>query len=428
MHERGNTEKYKMRSKTRYTTVVACVFAVAAGMAFFGCGGGDGDEGDSGDGDSTNPVPTHVVGIAAIGAEESVSGIDGAHPDIAMDSQGKLHIALDKNRGTELFLYHKGASGWAGGLFASAQPGGTYNASRMYIPILATDAAGRAFLSCTLGNKGGGLYLGQGLFCFEDIASSPVSPTWFQTTTDTAGTGVAAVDPYEPGKVILMTVDGLWHKFNSFGNEVSEGQLNVGESGEKIRFKIAPRSGRAGVWHMAMCGIKGLDGHTSGLDGQYQNSVRQAAGRPAVSWAGRGTYPEMAGDYIHPGISIDLVNPEVCYIAAAFDAGISVNIWDGSRMLYDATALPVVDANGTVGIERMGPAWAPVAGGGSFLAWASGGRIKMKLFHSDGTSGPTLDICDGHRAAMCTDGSLYIHLAYNKAGQVYYRRLTLEAQ
>lgn len=398
----------------------AGLLTVAAGLLFSGCeGGGDGNGGGGVGG---------AVSIQSIGAEETIAAIDGAHPNLTVDTQNQVILALDKDRGVDLYLY-KRAGAWTGGLLGHAAPGGEYDASRMYLPSVAVDANNRAYIACTLGNKAGGAYLGQGFFAVDQISSSP-SKRWFRFFGATPGTGIAATDPQFPDEVVLMTLNGLWRKYSPAGDVIGEGQLNLGESGEKIDMEIAPRPGKAGLWHMAMCGIQGLDSHYNGLDGQYQNSDRQAAGLPAVSWAAKDAYPEMAPDFIHPSLTADLADPEVCYIAAAFSNGVSVNVWSGDRMLFNTATLPVVDPQGSIGIERMGPAWAPVKGGGAYLAWTRQNRIKMRLVRQDGTFEPDLskepiDICAGSRAALCTDRNGVIHLVYNLNKTMQYRQITL---
>jgi len=44
------------------------------------------------------------------------------------------------------------------------------------------------------------------------------------------------------------------------------------------------------------------------------------------------------------GIGTDLENPEACYMGIVFDVGFVINIWDGSKMVFPADKLPVIDS------------------------------------------------------------------------------------
>lgn len=67
---------------------------------------------------------------------------------------------------------------------------------------------------------------------------------------------------------------------------MGSGKMDVGPSGEKIRFLISPRQGQAGVWHAAM---SGYSAHSSA----YQNSVRHGAGEGYLIWAEYDSYSGM---------------------------------------------------------------------------------------------------------------------------------------
>jgi len=367
-----------------------------------------------------------AYGIESIGTAESISGFVGARPSIAVDIRGQPHVAVDEGHGSgpQIQLFHRINGAWSGGQFAKGSNGGKYNASRVYIPHLEIDANDMGWLSCKFGNKEYGSFLGEGLWGISAMSTSP-RELWFRYLPIASGNGNVGTDPAKPHEAILMANDGKWNRINSEGKQTGSGQMSLGITGEKIRFEIAPKSGSVGVWHAA---YSGFSKDSSG----YNNSVRAAAGSPGVTWAAHSTYPEQGEDYFHPGIGIDWKNPSACYIGADYSVGIVINIWNGERMLYAANKLPVLDAQGTSGVLRMGPQWAPVPGGGAYICWTSQGRIKMRYVKYDGTIAPgvgqaAIDICAGSRGTICADKYGNLHLTYEQGGMKY-RKIKLVTQ
>jgi hypothetical protein len=142
----------------------------------------------------------------------------------------------------------------------------------------------------------------------------------------------------------------------------------------------------------------------------------------------------MGSDTNHPAIGIDLVQPQVCYISITYAPGVVVNVWDGAEMVFAADALPVVDPDGSSGSDRFGPQWAPArgGGGGAFLAWQRGGRIKLAYVSPGGVISDPFpgkadprDVCEGTRPALATDAAGGLHLAYVRDG-MRYRLLSVE--
>lgn len=383
--------------------------ALTGAMALAGCN-------DSGEDDdaAASPVIRGVTGIAGVGEEVHLGSAASAHPTIAMDALNQPHIYTDQERDNEIFEYHRINGAWtAERVFAQGISHGKYKASRMYLPHLAIDSRNRGWLSAKFGNKEWGSFLGQGFWVINDMTNNPTEAL-FKFVGINKGNGNIDIDPFEPDYGVLLATDGAWNKFDASGNLVGAETLNVGSSGEKIRFAICPRENQVGVWHAAMSGW-------SRMDASYNNSVRNAAGLPPVPWANFSKYPEMGEDYYHPGVGIDWANPNVCYISADFDVGVVVNVWDGSNMRFPANNLFVLDGNGSVGTERMGPQWASLPGGGAYVCWTrnSENRIKMRRVNSDGSMEAELDVCEGNRASMCTDTAGNIHLVYNNRGTCY---------
>lgn len=365
-----------------------------------------------------------AVGLAAptpsVGPEEVCGSVIGMRPSIAVDSSLQPHIITDIGSSSSLYIYHRINGQWSEELFAKGTPGGQYNASRLYMPHIEIDSKDRAWISCKFGCKEWGTMLGQGLWLVGNLKSNP-NLIWFRWVTSSEthkGNGNVSIDPFEPDHGVVLATKGRWVKINDNRTLVASGNLNSGDSGEKIRFLISPRAGQVGVWHTVMGGyVK--------QSSSYQNSLRSPA--IPVVWASYSAYPEQESDFKHPGLGIDLANPAACYMGVYYNPGLVINIWTGNGpyngMIFDPNNLPVVDPAATR-VDRFGPQFTPVVGGGAFVAWSRGGRVKLRYIDLTGAMGPELDICAGKNPSMCTDRNGNIHLAYINNG-MRYRLLTL---
>ncbi|MCX7591469.1 MAG: hypothetical protein N2255_07560 [Kiritimatiellae bacterium] len=366
----------------------------------------------------TNPPPVNVP--RGVGDEEVVSSFVGLRPSIDVDTGGQPHIVTDDSSDARVALFHRIGGKWSGGILAEGRPGGRYDASRIYVPHIEIDRQNRAWISAKFGVKEFGTMLGTGLWCMENVNTEPRT-LFFRLISErelSKGFGIVGVDPAEPGKAYVYSREGVWVEMDLSGNIRKKGKMYCGASGEKLRFVIAPREGQRGVWHAGMTGY-------SAMDSMYQNSVRDAQGLGPVAWASYAAYREMESDFYHPGIGRDGRNPTVCYLACIFNCGLVYNVWNGSKMLFSPGSLPVVDARAQF-VKRFGPQWAPAPGGGAYLVWASGGRVKIVRVAMDGSlhnlfSGQTdpRDVCAGTNPTVCTDASGVIHLAYVNGGLRY---------
>ena len=366
----------------------------------------------------TNAPPLEVPD--GIGSEEEVSSFVGLRPSIALDADGQPHIVADDNSGSRIALFHRIGGSWRGGTFAQGEPGGKYDASRVYVPWIQVDPQNRAWVSATFGVKEFGTMEGVGVWCVENVNTAP-QVRFFRLLSEkdlSKGFGIVGVDPGEPGSAIVYSRDGKWVKLDLSGTIRARGQMYCGPTGEKVRFVVAPRQGQPGVWHAAMGGYE----KSPSL---YQNSLRAAQGLAPVAWTSYSAYPEMESDFRHPGLGYDGKNSAVAYIACSFQAGLAYNVWDGSKMVFPTTALPVVDSAAQF-VQRFAPQWAPAKGGGAYLAWSAGGRVRIVRVTSTGTlkeifpDRPNFrEVCTGTSPAICTDPAGNIHLAYVNGGLRY---------
>lgn len=368
--------------------------------------------------DGTNAPLVNVP--QGVGAEEEVSSFAGLRLGIALDSEGQPHIVADDNSGSRIAFFHRIDGTWQGGTFAQGEKGGQYDASRLYVPCIQIDAQNRAWISAKFGVKEFGTMEGVGLWCVENVNTTP-RVRFFRLLSEkdlSKGFGVVAIDPGEPGRAVVYSRDGKWVKVDESGNIRERGQMYCGPTGEKVRLVIAPRQGQRGVWHAAMGGYE----KSPSL---YQNSLRAAQGLSPVDWASYNAYPEMESDFRHPGIGYDGKNPAVAYIACIFEAGLAYNVWNGSKMVYSSTALPVGDSAAQF-VQRFAPQWASAKGGGAYLVWSAAGRVRIVRVTSAGTLRELFperqnprDVCVGTSPTICTDAAGNIHLAYVSGGLRY---------
>ena len=370
--------------------------------------------------------------ITVVGAEENCGTFSGTRPAIATDSLAQPHIVIDQGTSNILYIYHKISGLWSQALFAQGSNGGTYDASRLYIPHIEIDGQDRAWISCKFGTKEYGTMLGGGVWCLNNVSTAP-SERFFRYILVHKGYQMVCLDPFEPNRGVVLGSTGLWAKLDDSGATVATGNMNSGDSGEKIRFDIAPVNNGAsrGVWHSAMGGY-------SAMSSAYQNILRYEHGLGPVTWASYATYPEQGSDFWHPGIGRDRVNPYMAYISVRYNPGALINIWSGNsdgsgQMVYPAGNLPVIDASAS-SVERFPPQWAPAPGaeGGAFLAWSGGGWVRMAYVAQNGVWYNPLTaqlssfatICQGSNPSICLDKDGNLHLAYVNGG-MRYRKLQL---
>ncbi len=372
-------------------------------------------------------IPAPVIG--AIGDEEVVDNLYMEHPSVATDSKGQPHLVCDNGGNTQFMKYHRVNDQWSGGIFAVGARGGRYDASRLYIGQIEIDSRDRAWISCKFGVKEYGAMYGQGIWLFKNVSTTATpAEQFFRFVCVYKGMGVVTTDAKYPDQGVVIGTFGNYAILYSSGQTLSTGSLNGGPGGEKVRARIAsyaPRFGAApggnypdGIWHTAMNGY-------SAASSRYQNSARYKSGLGPVEWAAYGAYPQQGSDFSHPGIGIDLVNPQICYIASVFNNCLCINIWDGARLLYSSSNLKVLDYNATYE-ARHGPAFAPAPSGGTFVFWTSGGRIKAAFLSPAGTASETIDIAAGRSPAATTDRFGNLHLAYSSGG-ARYRKIILSS-
>lgn len=352
--------------------------------------------------------------IAKIGAEEKCGDFKGSRPSIAVDSKNLPHIIIDQGTSKELYIFHKIDRTWSQSLFAKGDPKGTYKASRLYMPHIEIDKRDRAWISCKFGCKEWGTMMGQGLWLIDNVTTNP-NQKWFKNVNVHKGNANISLNKYDATSGIMLGSNGLWQEIEDDSSLSTKGQIKLGPSGEKVRFLIAGISQAYGIWHAVMCGYSKSDSFYG-----YKNGSKQAN----VAWADHLRYPEMGSDMIHPGIGVDNVKPDMCYMSVIYTPGVLINIWDGTKMLFPKNSLAVVSKKGTMGTDRFGPQWAPALGGGAYLTWIQDNSVMMVYIGQDGSinnlqEGNSRAICAGSNASICTDVNGDIHLAYVNGGMRY---------
>ena len=388
-------------------------------------------EQDSGLTGPPSAVQLPAPGGGGTGGEEVVGSFDGMRSSIATDSRNQPHIVIDAPNSRVLYQYHKIGGVWGGMEVGRSSPGGKYDASRLYMPHVEIDPRDRMWVSCKFGTKDWGSMLGQGVWCYDSVASQMNVRRFFRFVDHTVGGkgyGNIALDPAFPDEGVLLATNGRYAVLDDQGNTIRTGVMNIGASGEKFRFRIAPRAGGRGVWHAAMSGFFAA----RKLPSTYQNSVRNAAGLGLVRWIANNFHPELGEDVWHPSIGIDSADPEMCYIGERLEDGLRVQVWTGDSMLFstDGDALLNLDTTVTMDPTRFGPQFAPARGGGAYVAWSAGGWVKIAYITQDGAvtdlggvGGIPYAVFGGQNPSICTDPSGRVHMVYLNGG-VRYRLLT----
>jgi len=364
---------------------------------------------------------------SAIGPEELISTAYMERPSISTDSRGQPHIVCDNGGKTDFMKFHKVNGQWSGGIFAVGSRGGRYSASRLYVGQIEIDPRDRAWISCKFGTKEFGSMLGQGVWLFRDVATSPNPPEqFFRFVVVYKGMGLVSTDAKYPDQGVVLGTFGNYQILDTSGRTIGSGSINAGHGGEKVRFRIAsyaPRFGASGaypdgIWHTCMNGY-------SALDSKYQNSLLYRSGKGPITWASYRVYPQMGDDLSHPGLGIDLSDPRVAYMGGVFNGIVCANIWNGERMVAPPDRLIVLGIGATREV-RHGPAFTPAPGpqGGTYVFWSAGGRIKMAYLSKAGHVSQPLDIAAGRSPAATTDRFGHIHVVYWQNG-IRYRKITI---
>ncbi len=347
--------------------------------------------------------------IASIGPEESL----GAHEfrgKIATDSANQPHVVTTD--GSSANFYYKIGGSWRAEFMSS----GVFNSSQYGNPHMEI-AGDQAWVSGVLW---GGAF-GFGVIYRQNMASdpTPVSTALKTTVRPSPGkwdAGNLSIDPAFPNRAIASSMAGYYMPITFTGSGLavgSRGQMYAGEGGEKNSFWISkagsvPHSdGNHAVWHGAIGGYYG-----------YWSSYRNSLMSGPVTWASEPAYPAQNDDGAYVNVVSDNREPRVAYITAAY-AGIVMNIWGGSGMLFPANNLLVVDPAGGVTSRRYPPRLAPAKDGGVWVMWVRGGRLMIRFVDSDGSMGDEVDLGAGAPGDITADSEGNLHIFYVNNGAKY---------
>jgi len=362
--------------------------------------------------------------ILEIGPEE-YSGMGlGVRPSIDVDSKGQPHILTDTGHpaglGGEIYIAHRIGGVWTASQFAT-RTSETVGATPSSItqPWIEIDENDRAwifvwyFLSDVMPG------CGQGVWLYDNMSTAP-RKLWFHKKQYGIGwtPGNIQIDPFYPDRSVVMTRDGAYGVIDTAGTTIATGQMGPTLSGEKFRFRITPREGQPGVWHGVMNGY-------SRRDSSYHNNLINRD----VVWADYQPYASQGDDHNHAGVCGDLENPALGYMAAVFkEAGLCINIWNGSSMTYPISGLKVLDPNARFR-HRVPPAMASAFGGGFWIAWCDDVDDHIELAHvaPDGTVVSQQTVTAGEFPAINTDADGNIHMAYMRDNATRYRKIVVSA-
>jgi hypothetical protein len=354
---------------------------------------------------TTLTPPSGIPYISFIGGEESI-GTSGRIPTIAVDSRNQPHIVYDGS--SFAYLYDKISGVWESSTWNAA----TVGSSQYYNPHLEIDAKDRGWCSGVLIRNTVGL----GILVRENMVTAPTSPAYTNVRIrNDWDQGNLSLDPKYVNEMVCMSAEGQWKKYVYDDAQpghiryVELGAMFAGHGGEKNVFNIAKQ---ISVWHAA---IGGWDQWSS----SYRNSLMSAP----VTWADYATYPSQSSDMSYVSVQPDNADGKKAYMIGEY-AGVVMNIWDGTKMVFPSNAALVLDPKGTSGQSRFAVQMAPAKFGGVFACWSSGGNVVVRYVSPTGKMGDTKVIGAGTRAAMCMDSSGDLHITYVN-GQPKYRKLVV---
>lgn len=356
---------------------------------------------------TANAAAPQILGVV----EQALLGPSGEFRcTIATDSQSNPHIV--STEGTAIHFYDKVGGSWraesasSSGLFGSGQYGNPY------MEIVSGD----------IGWVGGVLFGGRfgiGVINRRNMASSPTpvatsARTGIRVSPGAWDAGNISIDPAKPNNVVVSSMAGYYSEVGytpaAGWYAVGSGQMYAGEGGEKNTFRVS-KAGSPAVWHGA---IGGYYGYSSA----YRNSLM---GGP-TTWASAGTYVAQNDDGAYVYVVGDNKDRARGYIVAAY-AGIVMNIWDGSKMLFPVNNLLVVDPYGGMTARRYSPQLAPAKDGGVWVFYQRGASCMLRYVGPDGKMGDAYVAASGAVGAVCVDKKGDVHITYAAADGMRYRKI-----
>lgn len=356
---------------------------------------------------TANAAAPQILGVV----EQALLGPSGEFRcTIATDSQSNPHIVSTEGAG--IHFYDKVGGVWraetatSGGLFGSGQYGNPY------MEIVPGDIA-------WVGGVLFGGRFGIGVINRRNMASSPTpvatsARTGIRVSPGAWDAGNISTDPAKPNNVVVSSMAGYYDEVGytpaAGWYAVGSGQLYAGEGGEKNTFRVS-KAGSPAVWHGGMTGYYG-----------YWSAYRNSLMGGPVTWASASAYPAQNDDGAYCFVVGDNKDRARGYIVAAY-AGIVMNIWDGSKMLFPANNLLVVDPYGGMTARRYAPQLAPAKDGGVWVFYQRGASCMLRYVGPDGKMGDPYVAASGAVGAVCVDKKGDVHIAYAAADGMRYRKI-----
>jgi hypothetical protein len=377
--------------------------------------------------------------VKEIGSPVFLDSFNGSRPDIACDALGQPHAVvedLNKNNPAWRF-YDQVGSQWQVTPFSLRSH--YSNGDEFGNPHVEISDEGVAWYSGRMSSLRTALGWGMGMVVRTDMTSNPGANLYFFRDNHGIRTplGDVSLDPFVANRASTMIQTGPFktYQFNPTGgtfSDVGGGRLNLGNGGEKVAFRIShANTASANTWH--------------GCTEQFYVNSKLGA---SLIWANWKSYPSMWDDGCYPGLGTDSENSDVAYMAADYKMagyppyGIYINIYNpevSSGMAFGHDPL-LVDPNGTSGLRRYPPRWAPAKDGGAWLCWTRYNNIMLRYIPADlkrdyagqpyaeslAKCGPEITVGPGTRGAIATDPDGNIHLIYVNNG-MQYRKIIVNA-
>jgi hypothetical protein len=252
-----------------------------------------------------------------IGTERD-TGIIGMRPAVTCLANGSIVIVADCDNQKRIVVGQERQDGVfiqaTLGTSSKDAGGGKFNASRLYVPSIASGPMGWV-ASWRNGVKEWGRDYGPG------AANGDLS--LFLGKGFTTGAARMAYDP-KAKRFVLLSKDGAFLELAQDLSIVGRGTLRVGKSGEKLAFVI----GANGIRHSAMGGCQA--GPSAYIDSTMSK---------AVVWASARAYPEQ-GDDVQGYVGIGLLGPRKAIVGGIYAGGLRVNVIKAGKVLRNPESLP----------------------------------------------------------------------------------------
>ena len=360
--------------------------------------------------------------VVSTGTEEDVPGADGRLPHIATDSLNQPHIVMDVDRYPTVYFYDRIGGSWQ---VSSYNAGG----SQFYNPHIEINNFGRAWISGVKWYPDG-----MGVVLRGNVTSSPV----FLGYTRTRAAAVRrrcrcrispSIPPSTTRALSMVATAATGSACSGVGRDLFGGFRFAGDRRrrrEELLLGVQGRDlsalGRLSEVRLALVQRLELQQLRAQRGGQRRGDLGPApaailgwATTAAIRWCSPTTLNPRPLP-IHGLHAVRRVRASVCRSGVPPTAAAT----EASRSVQRRPARG--GSGGCRWLAALEPQGYPAKNGGVWLAWQSGGNVRICYAPASVTSfnnlGPWIQF-PGSRPAICVDGNGDLHVAYLNGGLKY---------